>query len=150
MKRCLLNKMEKEEKAKLQLIVECSMDDLKEEKIRQIATVKYKLPLINSFVVELYEEDLPQLQGIEGLKAVHHNTYITAQMNVARKVVKADIAQSEGYTGKGVSIAILDTGIAPVDDFVLPKNRIIAFKDFINNKSEPYDDNGHGTHETSS
>lgn len=46
-------------------------------------------------------------------------------------------------TGRGVSIAILDTGIAPHPDI---KDKIIAFKDFVNDKEGPYDDNGHGTH----
>ena len=48
--------------------------------------------------------------------------------------------------GKGLSIAFLDTGISPVADFVLPENRIIAFRDLVSGKKEPYDDNGHGTH----
>ena len=47
---------------------------------------------------------------------------------------------------KGLSIAFLDTGISPVDDFTLPENRIVAFRDLVNGKTEPYDDNGHGTH----
>lgn len=67
-------------------------------------------------------------------------------MNHARKSVNADLAQEKGYSGKNIGIAILDTGISPVDDFVKPSNRIIAFKDFINNKEIPYDDNCHGTH----
>jgi serine protease AprX len=50
------------------------------------------------------------------------------------------------YTGKGVTIATLDTGIFPHRDFIFPKSRIIAFKDFINRRTEPYDDNAHGTH----
>ena len=46
-------------------------------------------------------------------------------------------------TGKRLSIAFLDTGISPVADFILPENRILAFRDFINGRTEPYDDNGH-------
>ena len=49
-------------------------------------------------------------------------------------------------TGQGIGIAFLDTGITPMADFMHPKNRIIAFQDFINGKKTPYDDNGHGTH----
>lgn len=45
-------------------------------------------------------------------------------------------------TGKRLSIAFLDTGISPVADFILPENRILAFRDFINGRTEPYDDNG--------
>lgn len=51
-------------------------------------------------------------------------------------------------TGKGIGIAILDTGISPVADFTIPTDRIIAFRDFINGRTAPYDDNGHGTHVT--
>lgn len=51
-------------------------------------------------------------------------------------------------TGKNIGIAFLDTGISPMADFTQPKNRIVAFKDFINNRRNPYDDNGHGTHVT--
>ena len=47
-----------------------------------------------------------------------------------------------------ISIAFLDTGISPVADFICPNNRIIAFLDLVNNRTEPYDDNGHGTHVT--
>ena len=52
------------------------------------------------------------------------------------------------YAGRGISIAILDTGISPTEDFILPENRIVAFRDLVNGKRRPYDDNGHGTHVT--
>lgn len=44
---------------------------------------------------------------------------------------------------KGVTVAMLDTGVAFHPDF---DNRIIAFRDFINKKQNMYDDSGHGTH----
>lgn len=50
------------------------------------------------------------------------------------------------YTGKGVNIAFLDTGVYPHPDFTRPNDRIVAFVDFVNGRSVPYDDNGHGTH----
>ena len=48
-----------------------------------------------------------------------------------------------GYTGKGVRIALLDTGV-----FLCPelKQNILYFKDYIKYRKECYDDNGHGTH----
>ena len=39
-----------------------------------------------------------------------------------------------------IGVAVLDTGIYKHIDF---GNRIIAFKDFINNRVFPYDDSGH-------
>ncbi|MBR5270178.1 MAG: hypothetical protein IKU21_06720 [Anaerotignum sp.] len=53
-------------------------------------------------------------------------------------------------TEKRLSIAFLDTGIAPVEDFTYPQNRILVFRDLINGRTQPYDDNGHGTHVTGS
>lgn len=44
---------------------------------------------------------------------------------------------------KGVTVALLDTGVCRHPDF---GNRVIAFQDFLNNKEMPYDDCGHGTH----
>lgn len=44
---------------------------------------------------------------------------------------------------RGVTIAMLDTGIAFHPDF---DNRIIAFRDFVNGRPQVYDDSGHGTH----
>lgn len=46
-------------------------------------------------------------------------------------------------TGSGIGVAVLDTGIYPHIDF---DTRITAFRDFLNGRKRPYDDNGHGTH----
>ena len=46
-------------------------------------------------------------------------------------------------TGKGITVAVLDTGIFPHIDF---DNRIAAFRDLVYGRETPYDDNGHGTH----
>ena len=47
------------------------------------------------------------------------------------------------YTGKGIGVCILDTGIYEHIDFT---GRIWTFYDFLDFKRRPYDDNGHGTH----
>lgn len=52
------------------------------------------------------------------------------------------VVRKERYTGKGVGVAVLDTGIYLHEDF---GNRIIGFEDIIHKKKEPYDSNGHGT-----
>lgn len=64
-------------------------------------------------------------------------------MERVKRVVHAKRVYRMGYTGKGVRIALLDTGV------FLHRNlgqRIVLFKDYVNNMSKSYDDNGHGTH----
>ena len=46
--------------------------------------------------------------------------------------------------GRGVSVAVIDSGVQPHAD--LPLSRIRRFVDFVNGRSMPYDDFGHGTH----
>lgn len=53
----------------------------------------------------------------------------------------SSVAQSGG--GKGVTVAVLDTGVARHPDLA---GRILDFKDFINGSRAVYDDSGHGTH----
>ncbi|MFP4498476.1 MAG: S8 family peptidase, partial [Vulcanimicrobiota bacterium] len=57
-----------------------------------------------------------------------------------------DTPLTRKYTGKGVGIAVIDSGVYPHPDFTSPNNRIVAFKDFVNDMKIPYDDGGHGTH----
>lgn len=121
---------------KLELIIECNNAVLPEGLCR----IKYKLPIIGCLVVEIDSKDIDRLKEVSDIKAVHRLPHITAQMNKARYTVNADKLP---YEGKGVTIAFLDTGISPTKDF---GDRISVFKDFINGKTEPYDDNGHGTH----
>ncbi|UZQ55574.1 S8 family peptidase [Trichothermofontia sichuanensis B231] len=50
----------------------------------------------------------------------------------------------ERTKGAGVTVAVIDTGITPVPD--LAKTEIVEGYDFVNDRPEATDDNGHGTH----
>ena len=64
-------------------------------------------------------------------------------MERAKKLVHAKEVYRKGYTGKGIRIALIDTGVFLHQE--IEKN-VIFFKDFTQNIKTPYDDNGHGTH----
>lgn len=64
-------------------------------------------------------------------------------MERAKEIVHAENVYRKGYTGKGIRIALLDTGVFTHRDL---KCKIVFFKDYINYKRLSYDDNGHGTH----
>ncbi len=46
--------------------------------------------------------------------------------------------------GSGTTVAIIDTGISPVAD--LKETKFVPGYDFVNDRAEAFDDNGHGTH----
>jgi len=62
----------------------------------------------------------------------------------ADKQIGADKVWSEGKTGSGIKVAVLDTGI----DTNHPElqDSYLGGYDFVNNKPIPEDDHGHGTH----
>lgn len=65
-------------------------------------------------------------------------------MNNVRKTLGIDRLHSAGITGKGINIAVIDTGVFSVHRDL--RKNIIGFKDTIFHRENPYDDNGHGTH----
>ncbi len=46
--------------------------------------------------------------------------------------------------GKGITIAVIDTGVSKVDD--LKNTNFVKGYDFVNDREDASDDNGHGTH----
>jgi serine protease AprX len=50
------------------------------------------------------------------------------------------------YTGAGVTVAFIDSGITSYQHPDLADSRVLAFVDFVNARTAKYDDNGHGTH----
>lgn len=59
------------------------------------------------------------------------------------KYIHASAAYGQGIFGQGILVAVLDTGIYPHDAL---RGRITGFRDYVRQRSQPYDDNGHGTH----
>jgi serine protease AprX len=64
-------------------------------------------------------------------------------MEQVKRRVHADAVYRQGYTGRNVRIAVLDTGIFPHRDI---RANLMGFLDYVNGRSHCYDDNGHGTH----
>ena len=69
-----------------------------------------------------------------------------ATYKIPSLTVDAQIAHQKGFSGKGVGVAVLDSGIYNHADYSSPYYKIKKFVDFINYRTIPYDDNSHGCH----
>ena len=104
--------------------------------------------------------------GIEALNLapdvarIHHDATVGPQPNAAPpdpptspdqvsgiypQVVRATKVWEQGITGGGVTVAILDSGIAEDADLVQPDNRLLASVNFADERLTS-DPGGHGTH----
>jgi serine protease AprX len=116
------------------------------------------LDLINGKVVLLPNGQLQQLANYPGVERIVYDRPTAGELNrVAVTVGARAVQQTYGYRGAGVGVAVIDSGITSWhadltymgwSSLVKTKNgqRVAAFVDFVNGRTSPYDDNGHGTH----
>lgn len=148
-------------------VIISSKDPEKLEKLKQETIsnpnnrIKSDLPIVNAFSADI---DINSLNNIKAIMRSNQNIsiypdqklritdpFVTGSSDNSRdaeptaKITGVDKIWDKGFTGKGMTICIIDSGIAKHNDF---KDRIIAFKDFVSNKDgveNAYDDVGHGT-----
>src|SRR5438874_175003 len=95
--------------------------------------------------------DLARIRALSYVAAVHidHPMYTLLDESVA-KIQANQVWVEYGTRGKGVVVAVIDTGI----DYKHPAlggsfgkgARVVSGYDFVNKDGDPMDDNGHGTH----
>lgn len=108
--------------------------------------IKYELPIVNGFACDMNIQQIKNFYAHEDIDFISYDSRIHTIINTAGKTIGTDKAITAGYTGKGITVAIIDTGITMHRDLTYPSNRIVGFKDFLKSSAKPYDDNGHGTH----
>lgn len=123
---------------------------------------QFRYWLIDSIAGTVELSRIHEIIGLPGVVFVELDGVLGIQMEEVVPVHGVDLVwQDTGYTGEGVTMAIIDTGIDGNhtalddldDDNMTNDPKIVAFYDAINNPEEtngteifPYDDNGHGTH----
>jgi|GEM_PF-748313 len=140
-------KIMSQSKEELPVIVQLVDDDAQlKNGIMNLATkVQANLPLINALACNLTTDTIYGLANNPDIKYISFDSKVFTQLDTAAPTIAANISHENGYTGKGITIAVIDTGISPHLDLTQPYNRIVGFKDLVNKKNYPYDDNGHGT-----
>ena len=124
--------------------------------------LEFRYWLIHSIAGTVELNRIHELVDLPGVVFVELDGILGIQMEDVVPAHGVDLVwQDTGYTGEGVTMAIIDTGIDGNhtalddldDDNTTNDPKIVAFYDAINNPGAtngteifPYDDNGHGTH----
>jgi serine protease AprX len=128
-----------------------NVDSIIETRLKKMGMkIKYTLPFINGVCGIIHISKFGNLCGILEAEKIFYDSkaYLMGSHNDLKseeELLQAINTKSSYLNGKGVTAAFIDSGVYPHPDLVRPRNRIIEFKDFINNFNSPYDDNGHGT-----
>ena len=121
--------------------------------------VERKLPIINGFSTTVPAADAAQLAGDPAIHAVSLNAAVQSEgivdptklATAYNQSIRADRAWLQGYTGKGVGVAVIDTGIqGNLPDFRVSQSdatsRVIATAVTNPAATTANDTFGHGTH----
>ncbi|HVI42456.1 MAG TPA: S8 family peptidase [Anaerovoracaceae bacterium] len=133
-----------------------TINEIRDCIIENYGQIKYELPFINAVSVEIPKEKLEKLSGHIMIGSISEDAIVSKtpifpkakSLHAICGNYEDDMERIFGSTerGKGVGVAVIDTGVAPHYDLIKPGNRIVAFKDLLGNRELPYDDDGHGTH----
>jgi len=117
------------------------------QSIKSFATsLKSELSIIDGYAGEMSTDMIYRLSTSPEVDYISFDSQVYTQLDISTAAMEAYFPHDKGFEGEGITVAVIDTGVAPHDDLIKPINRIVDFKDFVNNKKTPYDDNGHGTH----
>ena len=112
--------------------------------------LRVKKRLATGAVVDVPAGALAALADDPAADQLSGNHVVMAQMTVTNQSIGADIVHEGGWaagigplTGKGIGVAVIDSGVAPLPEF---RGRIIASRDFTDDRGPGLDFNGHGTH----
>lgn len=138
---------EKKENKKIECIVYATNYSVTLKKLRQhfLHEAIEEYPFILAFGVYVDHVLVNEIAGYDEVSYIASNFQVTTCMDVSKKVLKLNTKNIPQKFSTNFTVAVIDTGIAPIADLCVPTNRIVHFKDFVNNQKQPYDDNGHGT-----
>lgn len=108
------------------------------------ATVLHTYSTINGMAIQVSADAVSKLSSLPNVKYIEKNVVFHATLDQAAPIIGAPNVWNLGYTGKGIKVALVDSGIDGTHPDLT--GRIVEWKDFVAGKTTPYDDFGHGTH----
>src|SRR5262245_29258702 len=116
--------------------------------LRKYACSEY-LSIINAFALcKLPVKQLESVASVYGVRRIDHNRATRGSDLLASAAVSADVlVRDTGYSGAGVTVALVDSGLTREVHPDLADARVLTSLDFVKNEHRPRSDfHGHGTH----
>jgi serine protease AprX len=110
--------------------------------------VTRRFSIVNGFAASATRSQIEALARAPGVAQVEANGVFRASNDEAQAAFGVSKARLDlpSLDGAGVAIAVLDSGVDAAHSD-LDQGKVIAFEDLTpNDRAQPYDDNGHGTH----
>ena len=109
-----------------------------------------QLPIVNGLVASLDHNGIVALSNQSNVVYISKDRPLTPFFDNAAPAVNASAAWQSNYTGSGIGVALIDSGVNNHPDLVttglLPFSRIVYNKSFVPGDSNAADAYGHGTH----
>jgi serine protease AprX len=109
-----------------------------------------QLPIVNGLVASLDHNAILSLSNQSNVVYISKDRTLTPFFDNAGPAVNASAAWQSNYTGAGIGVALIDSGVNNHPDLVttgfLPFSRIVYNKSFVAGDSSAADAYGHGTH----
>lgn len=94
---------------------------------------------------------IDDIRRLPDVRAVHEDVEVRAQLNESVPLIGAPLVWTTyGVDGRGIKVAVIDTGIdythADLGGCFGNTCKVAGGYDYVNDDTDPRDDNGHGTH----
>lgn len=109
-----------------------------------------QLPIVNGLVASLDHNGIVSLSNQSNVVYISKDRSLTPFFDNAAPAVNASVAWQSNYTGAGIGVALIDSGVNTHPDLftttLFPSSRVVYNQSFVPGDSSAADAYGHGTH----
>jgi serine protease AprX len=109
-----------------------------------------QLPIVNGLVASLDHNGIVSLSNQSNVVYISKDRPLTPFFDNAAPAVNASAAWQSNYTGAGIGVALIDSGVNAHPDLfttgLFPTSRVVYNQSFVPGDSSAADAYGHGTH----
>jgi serine protease AprX len=109
-----------------------------------------QLPLVNGLVASLDHNGIVSLSNQSNVLYISKDRSLTPFFDNAAPAINAQVAWQSNYTGAGIGVALIDSGVNAHPDLfttsLLPTSRVVYSQSFVAGDTSTADAYGHGTH----